>query len=56
MARKRIGQSVGKQPTKAVSIALTGSKYDTGGARVRRKKGGIVRKPKATIRYKRTGK
>jgi hypothetical protein len=56
MAKKRIGQSVGKQPTKAVSIALTGSKYDTGGAKVRRKKGGIVRKPKATIRYKRTGK
>jgi hypothetical protein len=50
---KRIGQSVGKQPTKAVSIALTGSKYSAGGAKVRKKKGGIVRRPKTTIRYKR---
>ena len=50
---KRIGQSAGKNPEKSVSIALTGSKYKSGGAMARKKKGGIVRKPKATIRYSR---
>ena len=50
---KRIGQSAGKNPEKSVSIALTGSKYKSGGAMARNKKGGIVRKPKATIRYSR---
>lgn len=53
MPKKRIGQSVGKAPTKAVNIALTGSKYASGGQKVKRKKGGVIRKPKATIRYKR---
>jgi len=63
---KRIGQSAGKNPEKSVSIALTGSKYKSGGAMARKyksggamarkKKGGIVRKPKATIRYKRGAK
>lgn len=52
MAKKRIGQSVGKSPQKAVNIALTGSKYASGGNKARSKKGGIIRKPKATIRYK----
>jgi hypothetical protein len=52
MAKKRIGQSVGKSPQKAVDIALTGSKYSSGGNKVRSKKGGIIRRPKATIRYK----
>lgn len=50
---KRIGQTAGKDPKKSVSVALTGSKYEEGGAKNRRKKGGIIRKPKATIRYKR---
>jgi len=50
---KRIGQTAGKNPEKSVSIALTGSKYNSGGAMARKKKGGLVRKPKATIRYKR---
>lgn len=50
---KRIGQTAGKNPEKSVSIALTGSKYKVGGAKARKKKGGIVRRPKATIRYSR---
>jgi len=49
---KRIGQTAGKDPRKSVNVALTGSKYKAGGAMARKKKGGIIRKPKATIRYK----
>ena len=48
---RRIGDTVGKNPTKNISIELDQSKYRAGGAKVRRKKGGIVRRPKATIRY-----
>jgi hypothetical protein len=49
---RRIGDSVGKNPTKNISIELDQSKYRSGGAKSRRKKGGIARRPKATIRYK----
>jgi hypothetical protein len=49
---KRIGQTAGKDPKKSVDVALTGSKYKAGGAKSRKKAGGIIRKPKATIRYK----
>lgn len=48
---KRIGQTAGKDPYKNIDVSLTGSKYTAGGSKVRRKKGGIIRKPKATIRY-----
>jgi hypothetical protein len=48
---KRIGQTAGKDPAKSVDVALTGSKYKAGGAKARKKAGGIIRKPKATIRY-----
>lgn len=51
-AKKRIGQSAGKNPQKSVNVQLTESKYQAGGAMVRKKKGGVIRKPKATIRYK----
>lgn len=47
----RIGARAGKNPRKNIDVSLTGSKYEAGGAKVRRKKGGIIRKPKATIRY-----
>jgi hypothetical protein len=50
-ARKRVGQTAGKNPTKAVNVQLTESKRVAGGAVVRKKKGGVIRKPKATIRY-----
>jgi hypothetical protein len=47
----RIGARAGKNPSKNIAVSLTGSKYTAGGAKVRRKKGGIVRKPAAKIRY-----
>lgn len=52
----RIGEKAGKNPTKGVSVALTGSKYSSGGAKSRKKAGGIIRKPKATIRYNQKSK
>lgn len=48
---RRIGDSVGKNPSKNISIELDQSKYRSGGAKVKRKKGGIARRPKATIKY-----
>lgn len=51
-AKKRVGQVAGKNPQKSVNVQLTESKYVTGGALVRKKKGGVIRKPKATMRYK----
>jgi hypothetical protein len=52
--RKRgIGASAGKNPAKNIRTELTESKYDTGGAGMKRKKGSIIRRPKATIRYPR---
>mgnify|MGYP006269535997 CR=1 FL=1 len=53
---KRIGESAGKNPYKNIKVSLTGSKYEAGGAKSRKKKGGIIRKPKATIRYAKKGK
>ncbi len=50
--KKRVGQTAGKNPQKSVNVQLTESKYDTGGSVVRRKKGGVARRPKATIRYR----
>jgi hypothetical protein len=52
----RIGEKAGKNPSKGVSVALTGSKYSAGGAKARKKAGGIIRKPKATIRYNQKSK
>lgn len=51
-AKKRVGQTAGKNPQKSVNVQLTESKYTAGGSVVRKKKGGIARRPKATIRYK----
>jgi hypothetical protein len=52
--RKRgIGASAGKNPRKNIQTELTGSKYDAGGSGMKRKKGSIIRRPKATIRYPR---
>jgi hypothetical protein len=52
--RKRgIGASAGKNPSKNIRTELTESKYSTGGAGMKRKKGSIIRRPKATIRYPR---
>ena len=52
--RKRgIGASAGKNPSKNIRTELTGSKYDAGGSGMKRKKGSIIRRQKATIRYPR---
>jgi hypothetical protein len=50
--RSGIGAKAGKQPQKNIRTGLTESKYESGGAGMKRKKGGIVRRPKAPIRYK----
>lgn len=52
----RIGAKAGKNPKKNISVSLTGSKYTAGGAKNRKKKGGIIRKPMATIRYNKGSK
>jgi hypothetical protein len=48
----RVGQKVGKDPRKTINVTLTGSKYSAGGSKNRKKKGGIIRKPKPPIRYR----
>ncbi len=52
----RIGATAGKKPSGQNKTELTGSKYAAGGAKARRKKGGIIRKPLATISPSRRGK
>lgn len=52
--KARIAARVGKNPTAAVDTKLTSTKYRSGGAQVRSKKGGIVRKPVPKIRYKKS--
>jgi hypothetical protein len=52
--KKRIGHIAGKNPGKAINVALTGSKYGAGGAKVRSRKGGIIRKPIAPMRYRKS--
>lgn len=52
----RIGATAGKKPTGQNKTQLTGSKYSAGGAKARKKKGGIIRKPLATISPSRRGK
>jgi hypothetical protein len=50
--RRNIGARAGKQPQKNIQTNVTESKYEAGGAKLKRKKGGIVRRPRAPIRYK----
>ena len=49
--KHNIGAHAGKNPGKNVRTELTESKYDTGGQGMKKKKGAIIRRPKATIRY-----
>jgi hypothetical protein len=53
MARRKSspGARAGKSPQKQVRTSLTEGKYESGGAKIRKKKGGYVRKPKPPIRY-----
>lgn len=46
-----IGDVAGKSPAKQIRTGLTESKYESGGQGMRRKKDGIIRSPKAPIRY-----
>jgi hypothetical protein len=48
----KIGARAGKSPQKNIRTSLTESKYESGGAGMKSKKGGVIRKPKAKIRYK----
>ena len=50
--RSKIGAKAGKQPQKNIRTGLTESKYESGGAKIKRKKGSIIRKPKAPMHYK----
>jgi hypothetical protein len=51
-SRKTPGARAGKSPQKQVRTSVTEGKYESGGAKLKRKKGGFVRKPKPPIRYK----
>jgi hypothetical protein len=57
-ARKRVGARAGKSDiatkSSGVENTLSGSKFQSGGSKMKAKKGGIVRKPTAKIRYKKT--
>lgn len=52
--KTRVGSRVGKNPDANVDTSLDSSKYRAGGSKIKSKKGGIVRKPSAKIRYKKT--
>jgi hypothetical protein len=54
--KARIAARAGKDPSANVDTSLDGSKYRAGGAKGKAKKGGIVRKPSAKIRYSKTHK
>ena len=47
----KIGARAGKSPQKNIQTGLTESKYVSGGAKLKKKKGSIIRRPKAKIRY-----
>lgn len=51
--RKGIGAKAGKQPQKNVETNIAESRYESGGAKPKRKKGGVIRRPKAPMSYKR---
>lgn len=50
--KARVGARVGKQPHENLETTLDSTKYRAGGAAMKGKKGGIVRKPTAKVRYK----
>jgi hypothetical protein len=53
--RIRVGARVGKADiatrSSGLETSLSGSKYQTGGSKMKAKKGGVIRKPSAKIRY-----
>ena len=52
IVRARIAARAGKNPEKSIETTLGSSKARSGGAAMKGKKGGIVRKPTAKVRYK----
>lgn len=54
--KTRIAARVGKNPSANVETTLDSTKYRAGGAKIKAKKGGVIRKPSAKIRYKKTHK
>ena len=56
--RPRVGARVGKADiatrSSGLETSLSSSKYTSGGSKMRAKKGGVIRKPTAKIRYKKT--
>ena len=50
----RLGARAGKNPKGNVETTFDSNKYAAGGKKPRPKAGGIVRKPTAKIRYKKT--
>lgn len=52
MRRKKTpGARAGKAPTKQVNTALGEGKYEAGASKLKKKRGGFVRRPKPPIRY-----
>ena len=58
VSRKRVAARAGKADlanrSSGVETSLTGSKFQAGGAKIRKSKGSFVRKPVPKIRYKKT--
>ena len=56
--RPRVGARVGKADiatrSSGLETNLSSSKYISGGSKIKAKKGGIIRRPTAKIRYKKT--
>lgn len=50
----RIAATVGKNPSKRVRTEITGRMHESSGQIIKKKKGGIIRKPKPPIKYPRT--
>jgi hypothetical protein len=52
--KTRIAARAGKNPNASVETSIDSSKYRAGGAKSKAKKGGVIRKPTAKIRYRKT--
>jgi hypothetical protein len=54
--KTRVAARVGKNPKGNVDTTLDSTKYRAGGAKLKAKKGGVIRKPTAKVRYSKTHK
>lgn len=46
------GNKAGKNPARNTKTSLQESKYESGGAKMKKKKGGVIRKPNPKVHYK----